>query len=175
MRMALLILFIVLLVSPGVRAQSAQSQTAPAEPCKSQAESRQFDFWIGEWDVFEDNQKVAESSIQQIIGGCVIFENYNEADGFSGKSFNFYDSHLRKWRQTWVDVRGMVSEFSGEVKNDAMEYEGESHLPDGRNVLRKMTLTVVAPDRVRQVSQISTDGGKTWRPHYDLLYIRKKS
>ena len=118
--------------------------------------------------------KVAESSIQRIIGGCVIYENYSQAGGYIGKSFNFYDSNLKKWRQTWVDATGNVSEFVGEFKDNAMHYEGESHLQDGTRVLRKMIVYNLGPDRVRQYSERSTDGGKTWATIYDFTYERKK-
>ena len=143
--------------------------------CVSTPEHRQFDFWIGEWDVFQGEQKVAESSIQNILDGCVIYENYSQADGYTGRSFNFYDRHLRKWRQTWVDATGMVSEFAGEIKDGNLFYEGESHYSDGTKALRRMTFTKLAQDRVSQVSEISRDGGKTWKPYYDLLYARKKT
>ena len=146
-----------------------------AAPCEAQPEHRQFDYWIGEWNVTTKDMKVAESSIQRIIGGCVIYENYSQTGGgYIGKSFNFYDSNLKKWRQTWVDATGNVSEFVGEFKDGAMHYEGESHLQDGSRVLRKMIVYNLGPDRVRQYSERSTDGGKTWATAYDFTYERKK-
>ena len=148
--------------------------SAAAAPCESQSQHRQFDYWIGEWNVKMQNAKVAESSIQRIIGGCVIYENYSQADGFTGKSFNFYDSSLKKWRQTWVDSGGNVSEFVGEFKDGSLHYEGESHRSDGSRVLRKMIFYNLGPDRVRQYSERSTDGGKTWSVAYDITYERKK-
>ena len=153
--------------------QDTQTKETVAKPCTTKQEHRQFDFWVGEWDVLQDQQKVAESSIRRIIEDCVIYENYTQADGYTGKSFNFYDNHLRKWRQTWVDANGMASEFAGEFKEGALRYEGESHFPDGRKALRRMTFFSLGADRVRQYSEISRDDGKTWHPHYDLLYVRK--
>ncbi len=144
-----------------------------ANPC-GQTENRQFDFWVGEWDVTSGGRKIAESSIQRIIGSCVIYENYSDPGGYTGKSFNFYDAVLKKWRQTWVDNGGNVSEFSGEYKDNAMHYEGESHRRDGQRFLRKMTVTRLDADRVRQYSEFSMDGGKSWKSNYDFLYLRKK-
>lgn len=142
-------------------------------PCGNQIEYKQFDFWVGEWVVTSEGQQVATSSIQRIVNSCIIFENYLQADGYLGKSFNFFDAHLRKWRQTWVDARGFVSEFAGEYKDGAMRFEGESHLADGSKVLRHMTLFKLSADRVRQLSEVSTDEGKTWRVNYDFIYTRK--
>ncbi|MFL6228059.1 MAG: hypothetical protein ACJ741_04710 [Pyrinomonadaceae bacterium] len=157
---------------------SAQTQPAPpavpVSPCPSKAEYREFDFWLGEWDVTDQGRKIATSSIQSIVGGCVVFENYAQADGYTGKSFNFYDGALGRWRQTWVDAYGNVSEFVGEFKDGAMRYEGETHRAGGVKVLRKMILTWLDAGRVRQFSERSTDGGKTWTLAYDYIYTRRK-
>jgi tetratricopeptide (TPR) repeat protein len=148
--------------------------TVAATPCLGQPQHKEFDYWVGEWNVTSQGTKVADSSIQRIIDGCVIYENYSQANGFTGKSFNFYDSALSKWRQTWVDSAGNVSEFVGEYKAGAMHYEGESHLKDGSRVLRKMIVYNLSADRIRQYSERSTDGGKTWTVAYDFTYERKK-
>jgi hypothetical protein len=137
-------------------------------------EYKQFDFWVGEWDVMDNGRKIATSSIQRIVGDCIIFENYSQEDGYSGKSFNFFDATLRKWRQTWVDSSGNVSEFAGEFRDNAMRLEGESHRQNGQRVLRRMILSTVRPDRVRQYSERSVDGGTTWSLAYDYLYIRRR-
>lgn len=47
---------------------------ANARPCEANPEYREFDFWIGEWDVASSGTK-SESSIQKILEGCVILEN----------------------------------------------------------------------------------------------------
>jgi hypothetical protein len=174
---------LLLIATFGVARASAQTQpapksapppSAPVSPCPSKAEYRQFDFWLGEWDVTDHGEKIATSSIQSIVGGCIVFENYSQGDGYTGKSFNFYDAALGKWRQTWVDAFGNVSEFSGEFRDGAMRYEGETHRAEGRKVLRKMILTKLDADHVRQYSERSLDDGKTWSVAYDYIYVRRK-
>jgi tetratricopeptide (TPR) repeat protein len=143
-------------------------------PCMYQPEYKQFDFWVGDWEVSDGGQKVAASSIQRIVENCIIYENYVESDGYVGKSFNFYDGTLHKWRQTWVDGIGRASEFVGEFKDGAMRFEGESHLSDGTKILRRMTLFNLNPTQVRQLSHASKDNGKTWYVNYDYIYTRTK-
>jgi len=58
-----------------------------AHPCAT-PEHRQFDFWLGEWEVFANGQKIANSSIQLILDDCVVFENYAALRGYAGKSFS---------------------------------------------------------------------------------------
>ncbi len=92
-------------------------------------ENQQFDFWLGEWDVFSEEKLIASSRIEKIVDGHIILENY-EQEGYSGKSINYYDNHLEKWRQNWVDSVGSVGDFTGACKDDIMRFEGESHLKD---------------------------------------------
>jgi hypothetical protein len=129
-----------------------------------------LDFWIGSWDVLSDGQVVASSTIERSSEGCAIVERYRQSDGYSGTSLSFHDPLLHRWRQSWVDTNGGVGEFVGEPGDDRMAFTGETHRPDGTKVLRKMTLTKQPDGAVRQQSLASTDGGKTWKPHYDFFY-----
>jgi len=172
---ACLMLFTFSIAVPLFAQTQSSSPVAPTgSPCSAKPEHKQFDFWVGEWDVMDKDQKVATSSIQHIVGDCIIFENYFQVDGYTGKSFNYFDATLGKWRQTWVDSAGNMSEFIGEFKENAMRLEGESHRQNGQKVLRRMILSTVGTDRVRQYSERSIDGGKTWKIAYDFLYIRHK-
>ena len=75
-------------------------------PCKAAPEFRQFDFWIGEWDPRNaQGITVGSSSIQLILGECVILENWSTPVS-SGKSFNIYNTADKRWHQTWVDDKG---------------------------------------------------------------------
>lgn len=150
----------------------ADGATTPGACCTA-PEYRQFDFWLGSWDVRSDGKTVASSRIERGPGGCTIDERYSQEDGYSGESASFYDALLRRWRQTWIDDEGNVGEFAGSFHDGAMHFDGETHTRDGRRVLRRLTLSAQTPDRVHQHSEASTDGGLTWRPHYDLIYIRQ--
>jgi hypothetical protein len=175
-----LIAFITLACAATLRAQTnptppgQPNDAAKTSPCVFKQEHRQFDFWVGEWDVMNKDTKIATSSIQRIVSDCIILENYSQQDGYTGKSFNFYDAALGKWRQTWVDRMGSVSEFVGEFKDNAMRFEGETHRRDGVKVLSRMTLFNLGAERVRQYSERSLDGGKTWVVAYDFTYLRRK-
>ncbi len=123
--------------------------------------------------MFDRDERVGESSVEKLPGSCALLESYAQADGYSGKSINFYDGTLRKWRQTWVDKVGTVSEFTGELVDGAMKLEGETHFRDGRTIHRKMTLSRIDDAKVRQFSERSADGGKTWTTAYDFTYKRR--
>ena len=149
---------------------------ANAAPCESRPESHQFDFWIGEWDVHaQQGPLVGHSSIQQILGQCVLLENWSGVQGGSGKSFNAYDSATGTWRQFWVDDHGKVTVFTdGQYQDGVMRFLTRSKDASGHDVLGRLSFHNLGPDRVRQWKERSLDGGGTWQTDYDFLYERKR-
>jgi tetratricopeptide (TPR) repeat protein len=148
-------------------------------PCAYSPESRQFDFWVGEWNV-ETSQggiPAGQSRIERTLGDCVILENWqSNGNPYSGKSYNIYNASLQRWEQFWVDnVGGNIFFYGGLGKDGVMEYyTDELPQPDGTKLKRHLQFFPLSPDKVRQFSQGSTDGGKTWNVEYDFTYIRKK-
>lgn len=141
-------------------------------PCQSAPEYRQFDFWLGEWDVQQNGTKIARSSIQLILDECVIFENY-EATGYSGKSLNMWDATESRWEQHYTDTAGASTTFSGKLEDGKMVMLSES-MRNGAKVITRMTYSKEGPDRVRQLLETSLDDGKTWASAYDGMYVRRK-
>jgi tetratricopeptide (TPR) repeat protein len=149
------------------------------KPCAYSAESRQFDFWVGDWDVVltVGGGSAGRSHIERTIGDCVIWENWTSLGntGYSGKSYNVYNSNLKRWEQFWVDNAGGMIHFYGGLKDSVMDfYTDDIPQPDGTNLKRHLQFFNLAPDKVRQFSQGSKDSGKTWSVEYDLTYKRAK-
>jgi hypothetical protein len=159
-----------------VRAQTATPPPTPRpSPCRSRPEYRQFDFWVGEWDVTNPRgQQAGTNSVQLILGDCVVFENWTGARGSSGKSFNVYNAAKGKWQQTWVDNSGGVLELTGDYKDDQMRFTGETKGAGGKVTLERLTFTRLGDGRVRQFWEQSADGGRTWTVVFDGTYVRKK-
>ncbi len=144
-----------------------------AHPCEG-TDFRNFDFWVGEWDVTAAGQPAGTSSVQRILNNCVILENYSGQSGYAGKSFNSYDPDKKEWRQYWIDNSAGVVEFHGHYADNQLVYQADSKNPDGTMAHRKMTFVKLPDGRVRQFSVQTMDGGKTWIPEYDLLYTKKQ-
>lgn len=154
-----------------------RARAAEQPPDCGSAEHRAFDFWVGEWEVRERGAPAAQapshSSIQSILGGCVILENWTDADGHFGKSLNAWDPVLRAWKQTWMDDHGGIGEFVGQIGADGLHFEGESHWPArSQPVQRRIAYLPRGDGSLEQRSELSTDGGVTWKPFYDLIYRR---
>lgn len=160
---------------PGMIEQSKHNQT----PCDYTAENRQFDFWVGDWNVVttQGADPAGISHIERTIGDCVIWENWTSLgnSGYEGKSYNIYNPSFKRWEQFWVDNAGGMIYFYGGMKDGVMDfYTDELPQPDGTKLKRHLQFFNVGPDTVRQFSQGSTDNGKTWTVEYDFTYNRKK-
>ncbi len=148
-------------------------------PCANTVENRQFDFWIGEWNVVvsgTEAPQVGSSKIELILNQCVVLENWTSARSpYAGKSFNIYNTDLKRWEQFWVDNIGGTIFFHGNLQNGVMDYwMDDVRQPDGKMLRRHLQFFKLDADTVRQFSQGSNDGGKTWSAEYDFTYRRKK-
>lgn len=162
---------LILLVVP-VQMNQAGSAQSPAKPCEA-AVFRQFDFWVGEWDVHDAQGKPAgRNSITLEQNGCVLIERWTSARGGTGMSMNYYDPLAARWRQHWVGL-GLMLEMSGELRDGVMTLEGPlQYLADGRTTRLRGEWTLLADGRVRQRFTESNDGGKTWTEWFDGYYSR---
>ena len=148
----------------------------PAHPpaCTS-AEHRQFDFWIGDWNVTLPNGKFAGTNrIESILTGCVLRESWSGARGMHGTSYNIYDAAGHRWHQTWVDDFGNLLQLNGTFEDGKMVLSGEQKDSTGTS-LQRITWTPAGADQLRQLWESSSDGGKTWTVLFDGRYKRKGS
>ena len=173
-----LALVLILLVFAGglslaARAQSAGATPPAAErprPC-GEPERRQFDFWLGDWDVRSPQGELrGRNLIESIEGGCALRETYSTPRGYSGTSLNFYDAGSGRWRQTWIDNQGAPLHLSGGASDSgAMVLSGEAG-----GALQRITWTPLVDGRVRQLWESSGDGGASWTVAFDGYYSRRE-
>lgn len=142
----------------------------PAEaqmPCSDPA-YRQFDFWLGEWEVRKPDGTLAGTNrISKEYGGCVLHERYATAKGYSGESLNTYDVARKVWHQTWVDNSGLLLLLDGGLVDGRMVLEGQ-----GQGVRHRITWTPKPDGTVRQFWETSDASGK-WSVAFDGMYKRK--
>ncbi len=166
----------VLVVFWGVEGQAADrlSKAAPSSKTSAYctaAEYHQFDFWIGDWDAYDSDNptaKVAHTRVDRILDGCVLREDYQGADGHQGQSFSIYDQSRNVWHQSWVTNRGEVLVIEGKFQNGEMVLSGVDHAKGGHALVRGSWKSV--NDGVRETAVTSNDGGKTWKPWFDLVF-----
>jgi len=103
------------------------SAVAQSVPSCTDEKPHQFDFWIGEWDVYADDQLVGHNAIEPIVDGCVLQESWKGSKGRAGTSFNFYNPQTGKWQQFWVWRNGTTLELEGAYAEGKMILEGDRH------------------------------------------------
>jgi len=145
-------------------------------PCVKNPDAHKFDFWVGEWNVTTPaGQPAGSSSVQKILGDCVVFENWTDGQGGQGKSLNAFNSQLGQWQQFWTDQYGTVTEYrQSDWMGPTLRYTATGVGPQGVPMLIHMMFTPLDANTVRQFGETSTDGGKTWAMSFDLMYHRKK-
>jgi hypothetical protein len=137
---------------------------------------RQFDFWLGEWDVTWGEGERGTNRIESILDGRVIQENFdgNPAMPFKGMSLSVYVARLGQWLQTWVDNEGNYWHFSGAFKDGRMVLSTEDVI-EGKKVHLRMVFYNITADRLDWKWQRSVDDGQTWKTIWEIIYKRKSS
>ncbi len=83
-------------------ASATAQETAAPEPCGGEA-FKQFDFWLGEWNVTTpDGTLAGENLITSEENGCLVLERWRSAGGGTGQSYNYFNPATEKWRQVWI-------------------------------------------------------------------------
>lgn len=146
----------------------------PCACCHEKA--KQFHFWVGNWEVHNPKGKLAGTNrIVLMEGNCVMQENWTAAGGgYTGTSYNFYNTSTGKWQQLWLDNQGGNLQLEGEWNGSAMVLQSKpGKNPQGQLQIDRITWTPNADGTVRQLWEASVDGGVTWTVAFDGLYRKK--
>ena len=150
---------------------TAAAQTS--ETCRA-PERRALDFWVGRWDVRDEKTgaAVGENRIAPIWGGCGVLETFASVDGFHGGSVSQWDPEKKLWRLTGGGSTGAAMVFEGGFEGERLVLTSEIKGADGKPRRLRMILEPSEDGVVRQSSDVSSDGGQTWRPRYAYVYRR---
>lgn len=136
-------------------------------PCMEPA-YRAFDFWAGQWDVYDvgGQSKIASARIDPILDGCVLREDYEQFDGHHGQSYTIYDAGRQVWHQSWVTNRGEMLEIEGTMQDGSIVLSGEDRHAG------TLVRGIWKPEHgnVREIADTSADRGKTWKPWFDIIF-----
>jgi len=144
---------------------------APRDPCAA-PEAAQFDFWIGDWDVFRaDGRKAGTNRIERLYR-CGLHESW-DGGKLLGQSFNRWDGERGVWHQTWVDSNGGLLLLEGTFSDGAMTLS--DRVVPGRKEsapVNEVRWTQMPDGSVRQLWRATRDGGTTWNVVFDGRYVR---
>ncbi|WP_139135330.1 hypothetical protein [Roseivirga sp. 4D4] len=142
---------------------------------------RQFDFWIGEWDVnlrvkqadnsWKDDIK-SIAKIYSINDGRAILELWNDQrpNGIKGFSLRYYNFESEQW-DLWLNWPNQnysaLSSMSGNFRHGRGEFWGGNG-----DTLSVYTFSDITPYYLRWDDAFTSDGGKNWRNNWIMEFTR---
>lgn len=135
---------------------------------------REFDFWLGDWDLRWAPDGVGRNRISAVLDGRVILEEFDGAPsiGFRGMSVSTVSPETGDWHQAWVDSQGSYLDFRGGFGSGEMVLEREG-VVDGNPVRQRMVWTDIGQQRLTWRWQRSSDDGSSWTTLWEIEYIRR--
>lgn len=152
-----------------------QSATAQSEPVCQSAEYEQLDFWVGDWQVYnEDDQLAGENSITKSADGCQLLEHWSGQGGASGHSQTFYNPATEKWRQVWVGSGSIIDIEGGMTETGSMKLTGRlTYFQSRTNHDFSGEWTPLEDGRVKQHFEIENAETGKWGTWFTGFYSRK--
>lgn len=136
---------------------------------------RQFEFWVGKWEVFSrDGKKVGDNTISIAMNGCVLKEHYVSTTGYEGESFNIFNKANNEWHQTWVDNSGLLLQLDGSWNGHSMTLFGQGKNSNGQLIEHRIVWKPQKNGDVHQVWDISDDKGLHWKNSFFGVYKKQK-
>ncbi len=163
------------LISAGVLfAPAPANAQAPGPPvCETEAPFREFDFWLGNWDVYNEatGALAGTNRIESRHGGCLIMEHWTSTGGIEGTSMNYYDNVRGTWRQFWVSMGYSIEIEGGLDAEGRMVLEGELHGYRSRQAVPFRGTWTLRPDgSVRQLFEQLDAATGEWVVWFDGRY-----
>jgi len=161
--------------APSRTPPQATAAATPAPPSCSTPEYRQFDFWLGEWDVTgTDGKPAGKNRITAVAAGCALEENWTSAKGGRSTSLSVYDASVRRWHQTLVDDSGGLLLLEGEFRGGKMVLIGRRQKSRGTTIIHRITWTPLEADRVHQLWEASGNEGRSWQTVFEGTFAKRK-
>ena len=154
------------------------AQAAP--DCTADSTYTTLDFWIGSWDVYVGDTLVGTNRISAVLRGCAVVEEWEDARGGQGRSLFYVEPGTDRWKQVWVTHSprrpGGVKEKRQvpPAADGGVRFLGEVSANGGAR-LDRTTLLPLPSGEVRQLIEVSDDGGTTWRAVFDARYRRRRA
>ena len=156
-----------------VQSQPATPPQPPPPSCRT-PQHRQFDFWVGYWDVYPTGKDklVAHSLIEKLYDGCAIRENWMPLKRAGGGSLSSYFPDQKGWRQVWADSSNGWATLEGGIQKGVMVLSGEWKNANGPGTTAfTRTSWSRNPDgSVRQHGEARSADGKSWSTTFDFTH-----
>jgi SAM-dependent methyltransferase len=146
-----------------------------SSPCSANPESRQLDFWLGDWTVrYPGISATSSSKVHFSLDKCLVVESWIGGKGHRGENMFAYSSDDKSWHGMFADNEGRVHVFEGKVAHGAAEVIGPNRGPNGEAILNRIKIVRLSDNTVKQTWEKSKDNGATWSMEFQGDYARKQ-
>ena len=158
--------------------EQAPQLATPAKPvCESMSGFNDFDFWLGEWNVYSNDESrklQGTNSITKQHLNCLIMENWTNLNGGTGSSMNYYDAVEDQWRQLWVAGGYSIDYTGGLDESGSMALSGKiNYYRNGKSFAFRGTWSPNEDGSVRLFFEQHNPESDEWTVWFDGLYIKK--
>lgn len=159
---------------PAPAPASVAATATPGKSCTG-PQHDDFDFWIGDWDVFAGNGvRAGENAITREEDGCLLVERWTGANGVTGQSYNFVDPATHNWRQVWISAGAVIDYSGGLTESGSMRLEGTiTYQSGGPAIPFTGEWTTNADGTVTQHFEQFDAATGSWSPWFTGTYFRK--
>jgi hypothetical protein len=148
---------------------------ADPAPCSANSQSRQLDYWLGDWTVtYPGAPGASTSKVYLALDQCLLVESWGGGKDHAGENMFAYSSDDKSWHGMFADNQGRVHVFEGNVTAGSAEFHGPSRGPNGETVLNRIKVVQISADKIEQSWEKSVDNGATWKMEFRGEYSRKK-
>lgn len=143
-------------------------------PCMTDAESRQLDYWVGNWTMPDSSGSgQSTSKVYLSLDQCLFIEHWENSKGHVTEKMFAYSPEDKKWSGMFADNEGRVHVFiDGKVSAGVAEFHGSSRGPNGEAVLHRLKVVRMAGNKLEETWEKSTDNGSNWTSVYRADYSR---
>ena len=168
-----------LVMAGGVSAQEAQPAPAAPPPnvCEENPEFDHWDFWLGEWKVFTNDEAathIGNNKISKHYSECLIKEDWVDVQGNGGFSMNFYHPLHGDWRQVWVS-NGYFIDYRGGLNDQGqmvLEGKADQYAAGTTTGFRGIWTPEDNGDVIQQFETFDEETGE-WTKVFEARYVKQ--
>lgn len=152
----------------------AQNNPKPCRCCDEKY--RQFDFWVGDWDVKDaEGNLLGHNNISFIEDSCGLKEQWTGSRGVTGTSVSFYNKNKDEWHQSWIDANGSSIIMNGKLIDGAivMLSEQQQNNTESGYFQNRTTWRPLDDGSVKHTWEQTRDGGHTWQVVFEGYYYHR--
>lgn len=151
-----------------VAEESVQRDLGMAIGLAKLAPEARMDFWVGDWDVYFEGQKISEWKVVKELNGKLIRQSCPEYMTLAN-----FEPTTKKWHMSWVSNEGHHDVLVGGLEGKNKMVMHQAVVRDTPGAIGRWIMKSVHSDYFMAEWQLSTDKGKTWESHSTMELWRK--